>query len=438
MAIDSGGGGGDCSGGGAKRQRVDEQGDRCEVVGSDVVPMDRISALPDELRQRILTHLPLKDAIRTGALVRGWRDLWKGWWAHRASLEVHLRFSLIVDICKLKSSELRRFLDYAAECGVEDLHVETSKITVADKLNFHLALSSASLACLSLRRISVSSMYYKGARPFHALTLSRCLVMPQNVRSVSLAEYDGFTRLNWVPLPSLRSFHYSGHFLEAPFNIPRDAALADLYIWFADSVSIKYDAKRLNNSLPKDLSGLNVLTICSNALPVASFLTDDGKSVHLPNLSLNSLRELHLLMLKMDAVNLADLYVFLKTCQCPNLERLFVQLLESRYEPMERSTDGVSEEAPEDGLDNLVMVNVMNFNWRCTEVQLVSFLLRKASSLRKLLIVSPNAAPLDLLGVQEADLLLFREALANCKIMLSESDDASTQPYHSEVPSSSS
>jgi len=127
MAIDSGGGG-VCSCGGAKRQRVDEQGDRCEVVGSDVVLMDRISALPDELWQCILTHLTLKDAICTGALARGWRNLWKGRWANHASLEVHLcsrdaqqreldaleheprprrrldRFSLIVDICKLRHS----------------------------------------------------------------------------------------------------------------------------------------------------------------------------------------------------------------------------------------------------------------------------------------------------------------------------------------------
>jgi len=127
MAIDSGGGG-DCSGGGAKQQRVDEQGDRCEVVGSDVVLMDRISALPDELWQCILTHLTLKDAICTGALARGWRNLWKGRWANHASLEVHLcsrdaqqreldaleheprprrrldRFSLIVHIWKLRHS----------------------------------------------------------------------------------------------------------------------------------------------------------------------------------------------------------------------------------------------------------------------------------------------------------------------------------------------
>jgi len=92
----------------------------------------------------------------------------------------------------------------------------------------------------------------------------------------------------------------------------------------------------------------------------------------------------------------------------------------------------VREEPPEDDLYNLLMVKVMNFNWRCSEVQLVSFLLRKASSLRKLLIVSPNVTPPDLPCV-EADLLILKEALANGKIILSESDDITTQPYHSEV-----
>ena len=45
----------------------------------------------------------------------------------------------------------------------------------------------------------------------------------------------------------------------------------------------------------------------------------------MPNLNLHSLRELQLFF-KMEAANLADLYVFLKTCQCPNLERLFVEV----------------------------------------------------------------------------------------------------------------
>jgi hypothetical protein len=64
MAVDSRGGGG------AKMQRVDEQGDLRESVGADE---DRLSALPDDLRQRILTHLALKDVIRTGVVARGWR-----------------------------------------------------------------------------------------------------------------------------------------------------------------------------------------------------------------------------------------------------------------------------------------------------------------------------------------------------------------------------
>ncbi|WVZ78816.1 hypothetical protein U9M48_026466 [Paspalum notatum var. saurae] len=481
MATDVDGGGGGGGGGGAKRQRVDEQ-------------EDRISELPDELRQRILTFLPLKDAIRTGAVARGWRDQWRSRWAHRGSVEVHLksrdaprreldalereprprrrldRFSLVVDTCKLKPSELRRFTDYATECRVEDLHVEMRKSTLAAKLNFHMPLSSPLLARLSLRRISISGMYFKGAQPFRALEVIRLhsvnitqtavrkmmalcpglltldlrdcdcaeffychsgLAMPPNLRSITIAECDGVADLRWVGVPCLRSFRYSGDYL--CFDLPCDAVLADLYIRLSNSLSRKYYTDSLNNSLPKDLSCLNVLTICSNVLPVVSLLPDDGASAQLPILNLHSLKELQLLMLKMEPVNLADLYAFLKTCQCPNLERLFVQLPEISYNTSKSSTEEVTEEPREDGLDNLAMVKVKNFNWRRTEVQLVSFLLRKTSCLRKLSIVSPNAIPLDVPGVQEADLLLIKEALASGKMVLSEMDDAATQPYHSEV-----
>nr|CAB3468802.1 unnamed protein product [Digitaria exilis] len=155
MAIDS------CGGGGAKRQRGDERG----------VSADRISALPDELRQRILTGLPFKDAIRTGVLARddpqGELDA-----LPRPCRRLD-RFSLVVDTTKFKSTELRGFTDYAAECRVEDLHVELQKSTLKI-LNFHLPLSSPLLARLSLRGIGVtSSMYYLNAQPFRALEVIR-------------------------------------------------------------------------------------------------------------------------------------------------------------------------------------------------------------------------------------------------------------------------
>ena len=97
--------------------------------------------------------------------------------------------------------------------------------------------------------------------------------------------------------------------------------------------------------------------------------------------------------------------------------------------PKKGSVDEVREEPPQD----VVMVKVTNFNWCCIEVQLVSFLLRKASSLWKLLIVSPNVTPLDLPGVPEASVLLVKEALASGKIVFREFDDGATELYHSEV-----
>jgi hypothetical protein len=109
------------------------------------------------------------------------------------------------------------------------------------------------------------------------------------------------------------------------------------------------------------------------------------------------------------------------------------QLPTSNDEPMEDLLDEVREEPPVDGLDNLMAVKIMNFSWRRFEVQLVCFLLRTASSLHKLLLVSSHVAPLNVPGIQQADLLLLQEALANGKIILRESDAGAIQPFHSEV-----
>ena len=97
------------------------------------------------------------------------------------------------------------------------------------------------------------------------------------------------------------------------------------------------------------------------------------------------------------------------------------------------SFDYVGLEPPPDVLENLKVVKIMNFSWNRFELQLVCFLLTKASSLRKLLLITPSLVPLHVPGIQKADLLFLAEAVANAKVILSVSDHAATQPFHSDV-----
>ncbi|CAL5041235.1 unnamed protein product [Urochloa decumbens] len=149
--------------------------------------------------------------------------------------------------------------------------------------------------------------------------------------------------------------------------------------------------------------------------------------------NLQSLRELQLLMLGIEKDNLVNIDLFLKACNCSNLERLFVQLPATSDVPLEDLVEEAQVLPPEDVLANLRMVKVMNFNRRRFEVMLVSLLLRKATSLHKLLLVSPNVNPQHVPDVQEADLFLLKEALACGRIIVSKSDDPATQSFHSEV-----
>jgi len=45
--------------------------------GGSICGSDRLSALPDDLRRRVLSFLPAQQAVQTTVLSKRWADLWR-------------------------------------------------------------------------------------------------------------------------------------------------------------------------------------------------------------------------------------------------------------------------------------------------------------------------------------------------------------------------
>jgi hypothetical protein len=105
---------------------------------------------------------------------------------------------------------------------------------------------------------------------------------------------------------------------------------------------------------------------------------------------------------------------------------------------MDSFMDAVSDlaEEPMDVFENLVMAKITNFKWQCNEIELVHFLFRKASSLQKLILVTPpgTRAARDQSGkpiFQDAKLLHMEKAPPNAEVVtLSACCGAKTKPFH--------
>ncbi|XBI42084.1 hypothetical protein VPH35_126460 [Triticum aestivum] len=238
--------------------------------------------------------------------------------------------------------------------------------------------------------------------------ISRVVVTPAmgltSLRSVTILDCSSLIGVDFTVVSSLRSFRYSDGFF---FCLPVDALFADLDIRFGvqKSRNVLICQKVFSDWFETRVcSKLATLTICSNVLFVVSSLlnaTSHAESTKMVGDLFPRMTELQLIMLEMKAPELANIYVFLKNSRCSSLERLFVQLPTAPSGLFVDSFDYVGLEPPPDVLENLKVVKIMNFSWNRFELQLVCFLLTKASSLRKLLLINASLVPLHVPSVHK-------------------------------------
>ncbi|KAL6603633.1 hypothetical protein ACP70R_043994 [Stipagrostis hirtigluma subsp. patula] len=276
-----------------------------------------------------------------------------------------------------RDKDIHRCLDYAAACDVEDLHLDITDhfMSIGSMLDFPPACPR--LARLSLRYVGhVFFAYSLPSDAYSALEVIRihsarsvdvdrllsacprlrtldlryceflegCIYASRSeqLRSLTVAECNRVTRLYAGTAAGLRSFRLSSALLPT-YRIAAAALLEDLYISLRGP-SISYPLKHWIQALP-NLANLTVLTICSIALRRIYALARFGSATCLTKLrKLPSLRELQLLMFAMDRTSLAHIYIFLQTCRCPQLERLFVQLPTSSHDTSVRNSLVVAED----------------------------------------------------------------------------------------------
>ncbi|CAL5049761.1 unnamed protein product [Urochloa decumbens] len=104
--------------------------------------------------------------------------------------------------------------------------------------------------------------------------------------------------------------------------------------------------------------------------------------------------------------------------------------------------DQSEEDVPLYDLNNLIFAKLMKFKGHYFEMRLVSFLLRRATGLQKLLLVPPVGVEnyMEALGQEPLDtsnfldtILDFKKASPDAQIVLSDSDPAAIQPVHCDV-----
>lgn len=445
---------------------------------------DRISELPDTLRQQILCLLPRKSAIRTSALSSRWKGFWRYRWPYATVLIfgeefrqgvsagefassidkfLKLRGNKKVEIFRLcfhpgtlYRSNIVSWIEYAVGNGVEELYLDFCQefkllnyllhgesLTVLDlkHCQFLLPLDFTRLRYLekvSLKHVNVTDdvvVDVVASCPFlEKLDLRQCpelrsiRISGSDLRLRSLIVVDCF-RANEIEIfaPNLQSFRFYGVFLNE-YAFEEISSLSDVVMSSLGRDPRICQANWIN--IIADLAHVKVLTLCSRAV----------QHIAVPKLStpivLGNLQELQLLMDLMTETNLSDIIGFFKKCHCTKLQKIFIELPTCSKDPSPEMYLKVpsGEELPgRCDFSSLRIIKMNNFNNYRSELELVRFFSENAAALESMILVVPQE--MDALTWLYCNAMMQVKASAKAKIevCVASQDSSRLFPTHCDV-----
>uniref|UniRef100_A0A1D1XKE1 F-box protein At3g62230 n=1 Tax=Anthurium amnicola TaxID=1678845 RepID=A0A1D1XKE1_9ARAE len=260
------------------------------------------------------------------------------------------------------------------------------------------------LKSLSFRCVNVDDAMLRGA--LADCPLLETLSLRECVRLSSIEIASPTTRLKrlvlvdcweikkvWVLAPSVESFRFFGEIYCLDFSFDGASSLADAFICSIGRESSEPEHDYLK--LLSELAHVRILTVCPATLSRVTIWEEFMEEDYLP-VPLESLQELQLLMHTMNAEYLSYIYGFLRLCPSPFLEKLFIRLPKVLEDPTLSSAKHEVIEGPQSvSFEHLKTVKMTNFKGSHSELELVKFLLARATNLEYMVLVAPPIPMLD-------------------------------------------